>query len=270
MMPNPELHPGKKIYPVHHDPIRIVPLYVPDAVRTPTAEAATAAAAAPPQLTYRNGPLIAAPEVFTIFWGSVWQQNAPSALAARLNQFFDFILTSSLIDQLAEYNVSGYEIVHGKRTGTITLTAPKPKHSESDTAIQHLLQQEIANNPTVPHPTPNTLYFVYLAPGVKAVQGGGASCQAFCGYHNDIAGQIFYAVMPYPGCGGCSGGLSVFDALTSTSSHEMCEAITDPIPGQGWYDDANGEIGDICAWKTKTIGQYTVQREWSNKANQCT
>jgi hypothetical protein len=59
----------------------------------------------------------------------------------------------------------------------------------------------------------------------------------------------------------------VLDALTSTSSHELCEAITDAIPGRGWYGDANGEIGDICAWKTKTIGNYTVQLEWSNKAN---
>jgi hypothetical protein len=105
--------------------------------------------------------------------------------------------------------------------------------------------------------------------GVKVVQGGSASCQAFCGYHNDINSQVFYAVMPYPGCAGCTGGLQPFDALTSTSSHELCEAITDPIPGQGWYDDSNGEIGDICAWKTKKIGQYTVQLEWSNKANQC-
>jgi hypothetical protein len=49
----------------------------------------------------------------------------------------------------------------------------------------------------------------------------------------------------------------------------LCEAITDPIPGQGWYDDANGEIGDICAWKTKKLGQYTVQLEWSNTAGAC-
>ena len=132
-----------------------------------------------------------------------------------------------------------------------------------------MLQQEISTNPAVPHPTPNTLYFVYLPPGVRVVQGGSASCQAFCGYHNDISGQIFYAAMPYPGCSGCLGGLSGVDALTSTSSHELCEAITDAIPGQGWYDDANGEIGDICAWKTKKVGQYTVQLEWSNKANKC-
>ena len=51
------------------------------------------------------------------------------------------------------------------------------------------------------------------------------------------------------------------------ASHELCEVITDAIPGQGWYDDANGEIGDICAWKTKKVGNYTVQLEWSNKAN---
>ena len=99
--------------------------------------------------------------------------------------------------------------------------------------------------------------------------GGSASCQAFCGYHNALDTKTFYAVMPYPGCAGCTGGLATFDALTSTSSHELCEAITDPIPGQGWYDDTNGEIGDICAWQTKKLGAYTVQLEWSNQANQC-
>ncbi len=46
-MASEELHPAKKIYAAHGDSIRIVPLHVPDAVRTPTAEAA---AAAPPQL----------------------------------------------------------------------------------------------------------------------------------------------------------------------------------------------------------------------------
>ena len=259
-------HPAKKIYSAHGDAIRIVPLHLPASPATPTVDAALAAPAVAPQLTYRNGPLIAAPEVFTIFWGSAWNA-AQAGLATQVNQFFDFILTSPLIDQLAEYNVPAYKIGHGRRTGTLTITAPALKHSVSDTAIQHMLQAEIAGSPAVPHPGPNTLYFVYLPPGVKVIQGGGASCQAFCGYHSDISGQVFYAVMPYPGCAGCTGGLSPIDALTSTSSHELCEAITDAIPGQGWYDDSNGEIGDICAWKTKKIGAYAVQMEWSNKAN---
>ena len=81
-------------------------------------------------------------------------------------------------------------------------------------------------------------------------------------------GNVFYAVMPYPGCQGCTGTLAEFDALTSVSSHELCEAITDPVPGQGWYDDVNGEIGDICAWQTRVVDGYTVQLEWSNASRQ--
>jgi hypothetical protein len=258
-------HSDKRIVAAHGDPIRIVPLHLPSEVRTPTRGAR---AAAPPQLTYRNGPLLANVEVFTIFWGPAWQ-GAQSTLAKQLNHFFDFILTSALLDQMKEYSVPAYAIGRGKRTGTITIKTPKLKQSVSDSAIQHMLQSEIATSVAVPHPTPNILYFIYMPPGVKVVQGGSASCQAFCGYHNDISGQIFYAVMPFPGCNGCTGGLSTLDALTSTSSHELCEAITDPIPGQGWYDDVNGEIGDICAWKTKKLGQYLVQLEWSNKANKC-
>ena len=91
----------------------------------------------------------------------------------------------------------------------------------------------------------------------------------FCGYHSDINATVFYAVMPYPTCKGCTGSLAPLDALTSTSSHELCEAITDPVPGQGWYDDNNGEIGDICAWKTKTVAGFTVQLEWSDRTGSC-
>jgi hypothetical protein len=72
-----------------------------------------------------------------------------------------------------------------------------------------------------------------------------------------------------PGCKGCLGRLQPFDALTSISSHELAEAITDPVPGTGWYDDANGEIGDICAWQTETVEGYTVQKLWSNTQGSC-
>jgi hypothetical protein len=44
-------------------PIRIVPLHLAGAL---------APAQVPPQLTYRNGPLIGAVQVFTLFWGSAW------------------------------------------------------------------------------------------------------------------------------------------------------------------------------------------------------
>ena len=50
---------------------------------------------------------------------------------------------------------------------------------------------------------------------------------------------------------------------------KLCEAITDAVPGSGWYDDTNGEIGDICAWNFKQVSGYTVQLEWSNKQGAC-
>ncbi|MCU1261013.1 MAG: hemagglutinin protein [Bryobacterales bacterium] len=257
--------PEQGVVPHYHDPIRIVPLHVPEEL---TRNLPHAGIAATPQLTYRGGPLMARVKVFTVFWGSAWV-NAQASLAKQINGFFTAIVTSSLIDQLGEYSVPQYTIGHGSLIGTTNITTPAPPKSITDTAIRTLLQHNVAANSAFPQPDVNTLYFVYTPPGSAVVQGGSRSCQAFCGYHDAIGGQLFYAAMPYPNCQGCTGGLSVEDALTSTSSHELCEAITDAVPGQGWYDDMNGEIGDICAWKTKKVGQWTVQLEWSNKQGKC-
>ena len=240
-------------------PIRVVPLH--PHVRDTAAPA--------PQLTYRNGPLLANVEVFCIFWGNAWQSTANTTLSQQLISFYDFILTSSLIDQLVEYSVPGQSIGHGKRIGSFNLSSSEPGNSVDDSAIQQMLQAQIDTG-VLPAATAHTLYFLYLPPGTAVTMSdGSASCKDFCGYHNATPNNVFYAVMPYPSCTGCQGGLDTFPVLCSTSSHELCEAITDPVPGQGWYDDSNGEIGDICAWKTKQVGAYTVQLEWSNQSSSC-
>jgi hypothetical protein len=247
------------------DPIRIVPVYSAEELAQP---AYGAVAAPSPQLTYRGGPLLTAVEVITVFWGAWWQAAQGASLATELNVFFDYVLTSELLDQLGEYSVSGQTIGHGSRTGTRTITEPALAATISDAQIQQTLRQ-LTGAGTLPSPNANTLYFLYLPPNVSVSQGGDRSCQAFCGYHNATGADVSYAVMPYPGCTGCAGGLALLDALTSTSSHELCEAITDPVPGEGWYDDQYGEVGDICSWKTRRLGTYTVQLEWSNRQNAC-
>ena len=219
-------------------------------------------------LTYRKGALLPNVEVFTIFWGNLWGSNASSTqMMADLNKFFTAILVSPAIGQLAEYSVPGQTIGNGSLTGTKVISANAPVASITDSAIQKQLKQWIAAK-TVPKNNKNTLYFIYLDPGIISIMGGSRSCQNYCGYHNHV-GKVYYAVMPYPTCSGCLGGMNAFDALTGTSSHELCEAITDPVPGAGWYDDANGEIGDICAWNFKKVAGYTVQLEWSNQQNKC-
>jgi hypothetical protein len=219
-------------------------------------------------LSYNGGPLICNVQVYTIFWGKLWGTTPTSQqMLKQLNQFFAAILVSPLIDQLAEYNVPKQSIGHGTLLGSRTISANAPAGSITDSAIQSQLQKWIKAR-TVPAATKNTLYFIYLDPAVSVIMGGSKSCQSFCGYHNN-ARSVYYAVMPYPTCSGCLGGLSAIDALTGTSSHELCEAITDPIPGKGWYDNTNGEIGDICAWNFKQVAGYNVQLEWSNQQNKC-
>src|SRR5260370_2980921 len=186
--------PTKSAAALQH-PIRVVPLHRPEVQR--------AAAAVAPRLTYRGGPLLTAVEVFTVFLGAAWQQVPQSALASNLNLFFDFILTSALMDQLGEYSVPGQNIGHGRRTGTVTLTSPAPNTSVQDSAIQQLLQQEIVSK-NLPAPGPHSLYSFFLPPGVPVVQGASASCQDSCGYHDSTSDNIFYAVMPYPGCSRCT------------------------------------------------------------------
>jgi hypothetical protein len=73
-------------------------------------------------------------------------------------------------------------------------------------------------------------------------------------------------VLPYPGTPNPSpssqGFSSAFDELTSVSSHEIAEAVTDPDVNYkrlGWYDDQlNGEIGDLTDQNSR-LGGYLIQ-----------
>jgi hypothetical protein len=226
------------------------------------------AAAANAHLKYNGGPLLTKVEVFTVFWGKLWGTTPSSSkMITDLNKFFATILASPAIDQLQEYSVPGKTIGQGTLIGTKSIKTNAPVGSITDSGIQLQLKKWIVSS-TVPKATANTLYFIYLDPGIVSIMGGSKSCQNYCGYHNNT-GKVYYAVMPYPTCSGCLGGMVALDALTGTSSHELCEAITDPVPGKGWYDNTNGEIGDICAWNFKQVSGYTVQLEWSNQQNKC-
>jgi hypothetical protein len=228
-----------------------------------------------PVLKFNGGPLLANVEVFTVFWGGAWQnQPALTSLSQSVNDFFTFILTSPLIDQLAEYNVQGGPTIgHGKLVGSKTLTT-EPGNLIDDSAIQSALQGWIANDPGFPKPNANSLYFIYFPPGTTITLLGDSSCQTFGGYHDNIGGNIFYAVEPF--CVPGQGSMSQLDFFTLTSSHELCEAITDPVPGKGWYwfqdQQHQGEIGDICESAPNAgerMGTFLVQREWSNHLSRC-
>jgi hypothetical protein len=229
----------------------------------------------PTGVAYMNGPLISSAQVYTLFWGAAWQ-GAQGPLLTQINQFFQFVVTSPLIDQLSEYSVPGYTIGHGAFVGTSTVVVPAPAPTVTDADIQNFVMQNKPLSAEHPPPVDNHVYFVFTPPGVTVTMGSGASCgpppNGFCGYHDDIPGSAFYAVVPYPSCAGCGGAMSTIDVITMVSSHELCEFITDPIPLQGWYGQVagqQGEIGDFCNQQPKTLGGYTVQKIWSNVNGGC-
>lgn len=92
---------------------------------------------------------------------------------------------------------------------------------------------------------------------------------------------MYYSVHPDfgPGSGcdvGC-GSNTQFNNLTSASSHEMIEAVTDRevgiattyAPPLAWYDTTYGEIGDICNAQQGSVAGCVVQQEFSNVRNDC-
>ena len=254
-------------------PLRIVPPIStePPTSTEPLESAIHPLAAATPAVSYHGGKLLSSVEVILVFWGTAWQQ-AQIGLVGQLNEFFDFVLTSSLIAMLHEYGVGAQPINSGQRVGTVLIPAPTPAAALTDSDIQLQLQTWLANR-VLPNPTANTLYFLYLAPGVTVQEQGFTSCKlrpkGMCGYHSNIGDSIFYAVIPFLSCPACGFGANIFENLTVVSSHELCEAITDTT-GEGWWDENTlFEIGDICSASTSRLGIYLVQGEWSNRIGRC-
>ena len=76
----------------------------------------------------------------------------------------------------------------------------------------------------------------------------------FCGYHRAFGtdtAKTIYADLPYE-ADGCSAGQApngdlAADGAVSTLSHELNDAITDPLElDHAWIDLAGNEIADMC------------------------
>ena len=115
--------------------------------------------APPPHLTYGGGPLLTSAQVYTSFWGPDWPQPPQSGLIMQINQFLDSILSSSIIDLLAEYSVPGQTIAHGQRIGSTPIVNSQPGAGSGqviDAQIQQAIQSWIGNG-TIPGANSNTL-----------------------------------------------------------------------------------------------------------------
>src|SRR5512146_2375672 len=276
--------------------------------RDPNTSAITGfAAPAGAHLSYFGGPIISNVQVVQVLYGSgSYNAQVAGSTSPTMGNFFADITGSGsgLVSLLTQYNTNisgGTNQVFGFGTfGGLFQIVPSAANNGStisDTQIQSELLSQI-NGGHLPAPAldatgnPNTIYMIYFPPGKTITQGGSSSCVGggFCAYHGTtsslLAGQhVLYGVLPdmQPGSGcatGC-GTSTTFGNYTSVTSHELVEAMTDAFvgiattfaPPLAWYDQTNGEIGDICNGQqgsyTANGTTYTVQLEFSNSANNC-
>jgi hypothetical protein len=253
-----------------------------------------------PQIDYLGGEVLKAPKIVTVtFTGDVHRDSLRS---------FDHVLvtTSYWSDVMAGYCVDDA----GNCVGQGTAVAPdggywKPDGSTADGGDGYYdveLAYDFASNSIqdqdirtwlgqhvgagdFPAPDAQSLYVIYFPAAITISSGSGSSCADFLGYHGStqIGGQeVAYAVIPL-----CSTGSPQmdFDYLTTTTSHEVGEAASNPHPGAqpafylvsndawlGAFTAGGGECGDMC-WQgyidsedTYNESGWTVQRIWSNLA----
>jgi hypothetical protein len=225
-------------------------------------------------VTYHGGALLTHVEAQAVYLGSDWSTNSSlTSQAAALDSYVSYLANSPYMDMLTN---AGYNVGRGTSSPGATLNFTLNKTTTGGITDQQI-QADIQSGITAKQlqaPTTNRLYVVYVEPGVVVKLGSDTSRNSFLGYHGAFAGRtaagaaadIRYDVLPYPGTPnptpGSQGYSTAFDELTSVTSHEVAEAVTDPdvnYKALGWYDDRlNGEIGDLTGSETRLNG-YLVQ-----------
>ena len=218
-------------------------------------------------ITYHGGPVLLAPKVYTIFYGT-WSNPCSAtnnSTAGVINNLFANINSSAWY----RTNTSYYSVTAGTLAknysntslalgGCANVNAPAASldfvggTQVSDVA----LAQIAANNWT---PTSQDIYFVLTSSDVN-VSGFKTS---FCGYHGVLPTASVTAQYSFVGDSaanvGCTSsiistlspnGNPTADAMVSVIAHELVETVSDPLLN-AWYDQTptgGYENADKCAW----------------------
>jgi hypothetical protein len=215
-----------------------------------------------PGFQNRAGSQIAVPEVTNVYLGTFWGDRA------FIDGFSRALVEHGYLDPLHEL---GYGTGSGHFRGTVDGPALTPGTIFNDSDAQSTLSSLLDGGTLTANA--NSLFMLILPDGVTSVmdQDGSESCVRFCGYHEafDHNGlEVAYAVLPSTLCGPCGGLIGDF---TAVYAHEVAEAATDKVPGQGWVADDGQENGDLEAWilfgwgPTDDPNRYTVQGYYTNQ-----
>jgi CSLREA domain-containing protein len=249
-------------------------------------------------LTYGSGPLIQNVQIEPIFLKDSATGKSTSAVErSALDTFFTNITSTSYIPSLlGQYSTGGQTIGLGSK-GANDIDVPITRDTSfksakngntytalSDNNIRNIISNEITHGKTAPV-SANTLYFVFTPPDTPVVHVPGSptgnSVDGDGGYSSyfSLAGTtVYYAVVfdPNPPNFSLSDlgfGSLASQQLTATASHELANALTDPLRdlsvnhGTGWYDRSlNQQVADLAQAQIYTQDANVVQYQWSQQS----
>jgi len=237
----------------------------------------------PAHLTAYGGARASAVQVVPVFWGSSVNSTTTSTIQNSL--------TELEISDLNAWLVKQYAMPQMNVQAPITITPHNTATSLSQNDVQAELTYQITHGGL---PGAGTGYhYVLHFPSTVTVAGQCVSWCAFNSRYSYIVGTppfrviktVYYSVMPDFATTNCGAPPNPFvpnclfsetnwyNAFTRTETHEIIEALTDEMGG-GWQDrsqpsSCGTQIGDLCNGMSDTVGSTTIQKMWSNAANNC-
>jgi hypothetical protein len=263
-----------------------------------------------PSITYNGGPVIKNAWVSAIYLGDAWNTDATlKQERQQLDSFLKDVVNSPYMDALNEYYMNdpylgqvhvGHGTYAGGKVVSYSFRTSNGIQVVDDNAVQAVIQQQIDGG-YVSGGGIGSLVMVFTPSTVRVVSNGGGSNNYLqeLGHHSSYVDPWYsttpYAILANPvgnPNGYWAGTPTNISKLTGVTSHELEEAVVDPIPGTGWYDYSpptrNGpygqspagitEIGDEDAYwlpNDATYGTghmysilngYVVQTPWSVRA----
>lgn len=204
-------------------------------------------------VSFGGNPIIMTARVALIFYGSIWNDLSLSPNCLDIQGAVQTIFVTPYLSVLLDYQCNG---AHMNTIWNRIITDPPGNPFDGDDAgeiADDLIDNYYSTLPTYNRPN---FYAVFLPPGVslKLANVNGA-------HSND--GNTYYSWQLY-------GSL---DYITSTFSHELVEAMTDP-DGDGWQVDPRGdtnwnEIADVCNNASMRVNGVAVAAYFSQSYKAC-
>ena len=229
------------------------------------------------RMSYYGGPVIPQVNLIPVFW------TKDVKFIPELTAFYRAYVSASqyFSNTFSMYSTSKQKILPGAVGSPFVddNTVSSSAVVVTDLAISSRLRSLISSG-KIPPATSNSLYVVHFPVGVTISRNDKLSCTHFCAYHWSVPlgtscsdttsnkGNLQYAVVPdfsdptsgcYKYCGS-SALNTVLERLQMAGSHEVAEALTDPLIGcvskyaspLAWYSQTMGEMADACNQKTRT------------------